>query len=308
MKPIARSLFALSLACFCTAPAQADEPVNRTPVDDSTFAQYAEQYEYDHPLPLHAKVLDTRITNGRELPYAVDKINFRSVHDAVVTGFFAHPRDSTATRYPAVILLHGDNGSQGTNHIWGNSWLDILGREKICALAIDAYGYGERMGPEQNKDKDKGQYEWRDVTIQQVIDTRRAIDYLYSRPEVDTTKIALMGESMGGMIGIRVAGLEKRFATVVLIVMGSEEGGGTDDKFWGFSHPLNFAPRISAPVLMVNATHDQYFSRQSSEDVFAQLPDNPKQQIWQECEHVILVEDQKKIILPWLENYLKPRK
>lgn len=306
MKPLLHSLFALVLACCCAGPVAAEETVNRTPVDDSTFAQYAEQYEYDHLLPLHAKVLDTRIYNGRELPYAVDKINFRSVHDAVVTGFFAHPRDSTTTRYPAVILLHGNNGSQGTNHIWGNSWLDILGREKICALAIDAYGYGERMGPEQNKNK--GPYEWRDVITQQVIDTRRAIDYLYSRPEVDTTRIALVGESMGGLIGIRVAGLEKRFATVVLIVMGSDKGGATDDKFWGFSHTLNFAPRISAPVLMVNATQDQYFSRQSSEDVFALLHDNPKQQIWQECEHVILVEDQKKTILPWLEKYLKPGK
>lgn len=206
MKHLVPLLLSLGFCSWCAA--QDQQPVRRTPVDDATFAQYAERYEYDHPLPLHAKVLDTRIYNGRELPYAVDKINFRSVHDAVVTGFFAHPRDSTTTRYPAVILLRGNNGSQGTNHIWGNSWLDILGRENICTLAIDAYGYGERMGPEQNKDK--GQYEWRDVTTQQVIDTRRAIDYLYSRPEVDTTKIALVGESMGGMIGIRVAGLEKR--------------------------------------------------------------------------------------------------
>jgi dienelactone hydrolase len=305
VKPIARLLFALALTSACLAPVAAQDPppVNRTPVDDATFALFAERYEYDHNLPLHAKVLDTRIYNGRELPYAVDKINFRSVHDAVVTGFFAHPRDSTTTRYPAVILLHGNNGSQGTNHIWGNSWIDILGREKICVLAIDAYGFGERMLPEQNKDK--GQYEWRAVLTQQVIDTRRAIDYLYSRPEVDTTKIALMGESMGGMIGIRVAGLEKRFATVVFIVMGSREKSGTDDKFWGFSHSLNFAPRISAPVLTLNATQDQYFSRQSSEDVYALLPDSPKQQIWQECEHVILVEDQRKIILPWLEKYLR---
>ncbi len=302
MKHLVPFLFGLSLCS--SALAQDPPPVNRTPVDDATFAQYAERYEYDRPLPLHAKVLDTRIYNGRELPYAVDKVNFRSVHDAVVTGFFAHPRDSTSTRYPAVILLHGDNHSQGTNHIWGNSWLDFLGRENICALAIDAYGYGERMGPAQNKDK--GQYEWRDVLTQQVIDTRRAIDYLYSRPEVDTTRIALVGESMGGMIGIRVAGLEKRFAAVVLIVMGSEVWeGDTDDKFWGFSHTLNFAPRISAPVLMLNATQDQYFSRQSSEDVFALLPDNPKEQIWQECEHVILVEDQKKILLPWLGKYLR---
>ena len=96
-------------------------------------------------------------------------------------------------------MLHGNNGSQGIDHHWARSWLDILGRAGYCALAIDAYGYGERFDPEQNKDM--GLYEWRERTIQQATDTRRAIDYLYTRTQVDTTRIAVMGESMGGFIG-----------------------------------------------------------------------------------------------------------
>ena len=40
------------------------------------------------------------------------------------------------------------------------------------------------------------------MTIQSVTDQRRGIDFLFSRPEVDTTKVALMGGSMGGYFGL----------------------------------------------------------------------------------------------------------
>ena len=59
------------------------------------------------------------------------------------------------------------------------------------------------------------------MNIQSVTDQRRGIDFLFSRPEVDTTKVALMGGSMGGYFGTLVAGLESRFTTVVLTVTGA---------------------------------------------------------------------------------------
>ena len=36
-----------------------------------------------------------------------DKVRFRSIHDQEVVGYFAYQRDTTDTRYPTVILLHG---------------------------------------------------------------------------------------------------------------------------------------------------------------------------------------------------------
>ena len=294
-------MLSLSIIAITTYAAWADANAPRAYVDDATFAQIADRYAYDANLPLEGKVLDVRVFNGRELPYAVDKVHFRSTHDQTVTGFFAHSRDTTAAPAPAVILLHGNNGSQGVNHIWGNRWLDILAHAGYCVLAIDAYGYGERMLPGRNYYP--GPYEERDKLVQQIVDTRRAIADLHSRPEVDTARIALVGESMGGFIGIRTAGLENRLAALVLIVMAS---GGHDplDPFWRSTHPLNFAPRVSAPVLMVNATEDQYFSKESTEEIYAALP-QPKEIIWRESEHVILVPDQQKTILPWLDQRLK---
>lgn len=57
-------LFSLGL---CSWAAAQEPPLNRTPEDDSTFGRFTERYEYDHNLPLHAKVLDTRIYNKEQL-------------------------------------------------------------------------------------------------------------------------------------------------------------------------------------------------------------------------------------------------
>lgn len=279
-----------------------DSAETHTPIDDQFFAQVADYFAYDPGLPLHAKVLDTQIY-GPDLPYAVDKVHFRSAHNEVVPGLFAYPRDGAAP-CAAVILLHGNNGAQGIDHTWVRSWLDILSRAGYCALAIDAYGYGERLLPEQNKDADMGLYEWRERTIQQAIDTRRALDYLGTRAQVDTNRIAVMGESMGGIIGLRAAGLDPRLKALVIIVTAAGEFPPSGP-FGRFANTLNFAPRISTPVLMVNATADEYTTKEAVEALYAVLP-QPKALKWHESGHLIPVPDQRRIILPWLENHIKP--
>ena len=285
-----------------------DQVISRTPVDDGTFTQISEYYEYDRtgrPLPLHAEVLSTQTHNGGKLPYLIDKIHFRSIHDEVVVGYFAYQRDTTDTRYPAVILLHGNNRFRGSQGTWARGWLDLLAREGYCALAIDQYGFGERLIPGKALDffGDMGLYEMRDVTIQHVVDARRAIDYLSTRSEVDATRIALMGESLGGLNICLTAGLESRLAAVVLVVAGPSFSS-TDHPFYRLWHTLNFAPHIGAPVLLVNATHDRYYSVESVEELYAAIPE-PKRLVWHEGEHGIPVEDQEREIMPWLGKLLK---
>ena len=74
-----------------------------------------------------------------------DKVRFLSIHDQEVVGYFAFQRDTTDTRYPTVILLHGNNRYRGSQDTWTRSWLDILARAGYCVLAIDQYGYGDRF-------------------------------------------------------------------------------------------------------------------------------------------------------------------
>jgi len=93
-----------------------------------------------------------------------------------------------------------------------------------------------------------------------------------------------MGGSMGGYFGTMVAGLEDRFATVVLTVTGAwPPEAATDGGVNRFGHTLNFAPRVSAPILMVNATGD---GRELPEELFRAMPE-PRKQVWYESDHYL---------------------
>lgn len=58
----------------------------------------------------------------------------------------------------------------------------------------------------------------RDEQIQLIVDLRRAIDILVSRPEVDRDRMAYVGVSFGGAMGGLLAGVENRLQTYVLQV------------------------------------------------------------------------------------------
>ena len=275
------------LAVAANLQAQPQVAVNRQPVSEEVFATIADHYGYDQSQPLDTSVIGVW---PHRLPYIIEKVEFSSIHNERVPAYFTHPKNSTATRYPAVLLLHGANDFWGKNGDWEREWMDILAREGWCVLVADFYGFGER--------KKAGQVA-RD-NIQSVTDQRRGIDFLFSRPEVDTTKVALMGGSMGGYFGTLVAGLESRFTTVVLTVTGAWPGVATDHAFARFSHTLNFAPRVSAPILMVNATGD---GRELGEELYNAMPE-PKQQIWYESEHYLPPREYSEDILNWFHEHL----
>ena len=285
------------LAISANLQAQPQAAINRQPVSEEVFATIADHYGYDQSQPLDTSVIGVW---PHRLPYIIEKVEFSSIHDERVPAYFTHPKDSTATRYPAVLLLHGANDFWGKNEDWALEWMDILSREGWCVLVADFYGFGERKKAGQVPSWGAGPYTGRDMNIQSVTDQRRGIDFLFSRPEVDTTKVALMGGSMGGYFGTLVAGLESRFTTVVLTVTGAWPGKATDDASARFSHTLNFAPRVSAPILMVNATGD---GRAFGEELYNAMPE-PKQQIWYESEHYLPPREYSEDILNWFHKHL----
>ena len=298
-------LMVLLITVHTTARLDGAEPeINRTPVDDAIFSQIADWYAYDAKLPLRSEIISTQTHDGRELPYLTDKVRFRSIHDQEVVGYFTYQRDTTDTRYPTVILLHGNNRYRGSHDTWTRSWLDILARAGYCVLAIDQYGFGERFvtGKAPNFRGNMGPYELRDLARQHVVDVRRALDYVSSRTEVDTTRIGLMGESMGGFNACLTAGLEERLTAVVLVITGAwPQRIPTNDPFWAGRHTLNFAPRIGVPTLMVYSEHDGV---ELGQELYDHLLE-PKRIVWHDIDdHVILIEDQKLDILNWFKEHL----
>src|SRR5262249_31566652 len=95
-----------------------------------------------------------------------------------------------------------------------------LTRQGYATISLDAQYRGERARPDRSGDLKPDSYTFRDAWIQTVIDLRRAVDYLESRPDIERGKIGYLGFSMGAMLGSVLGGVEARLCCFLLAVPG----------------------------------------------------------------------------------------
>ena len=103
---------------------------------------------------------------------------------------------------------------------------------------------------------------------------------------------------MGGII----PAVEKRIRVVVLLVAGLQF-----QKAFPEAEAINFLPRITQPVLMLNGKYDFFFPYESAQKPFFKLlgtkVENKKIIIY-EGGHTVPVTEQVKETLLWLDKYI----
>jgi len=143
----------------------------------------------------------------------------------------------------------------------------------------------------------------RDVMIQQVKDARRSLDYLETRKDIDRTRVAYFGVSLGARMGPLPLALDERFAAAVLWSGGFPTTRGLLPEV----DTLNFAPRVKTPVLMLNGRDDFTFPLDSSQAPMFRLlgtPDTDKRRVLFDGGHVFPFARVQKETLDWLDRYL----
>jgi len=122
-------------------------------------------------------------------------------------------------RRPAFVVLHGFGSTkESDNALVPCQFLSRLG---YVALRIDMRGCGESEG-------ERG----RVICMEQVEDTKNAVSYLASRPEVDVDRVGCFGSSFGGAVAIYTAGVDQRVAAVI-----SSGGWGNGEAKFKGQHP-----------------------------------------------------------------------
>ena len=173
----------------------------------ATIAQLRRMFDYDRRLPLDVQEAGVENKNG----VRVHDISYASPKGGRVTAYLVVP--SGRGRFAGVLFMHGRPGSR-------NNFLDealSLARAGAVSLLIDApfsrAGESKRdFDPTVTKPQDD-----RDIYIQTVIDLRRGVDLLSSRPEVDPKRIGFVGHSYGAHTGAVLAGVEKRIKGFVIM-------------------------------------------------------------------------------------------
>ena len=133
----------------------------------------------------------------------------------------------------------------------------------------------------------------------------RSVDYLETRKDIDGTKLAYYGYSLGCHQGVVMVSMEPRFRAAVLVhcgIPGVREADGTD--------LLDFAPRFKAPVLLLEGREDFHYPYTSSQlPLFQRLgvPAKDKKMVLHEGGHIgTFSPDTLREVLDWLDRYLGP--
>lgn len=144
--------------------------------------------------------------------YVIEKVIFQSRPQSYVTANLYLPLKSPGPS-PAVLFLCGHK-DEGKAHEEFQRACQILVQSGLIVLAIDPIGQGERLGyldPDSKKPIIRcGVWEHEYAGIQCLPlggsiaryflhDAMSALDYLLTRPEVDSTRIGVTGNSGGGM-------------------------------------------------------------------------------------------------------------
>ncbi|MFC2076083.1 alpha/beta hydrolase family protein [candidate division KSB1 bacterium] len=279
-----RSVLLLVSLLITSASAQESETYNRRPVADDTYQAYLEFFNYDRELPLEGRV--AYVESGFD-GYRREKLVFRSCGGDLVPGFLALPNDSTLAPFPVILAAHGagDGITSGKNKTYIREWMDVLTAAGYAVLAIDAKYYNERAHEAffaGTREMMARPHLRRDAFIQTVVDWRRGIDYLESRPDIDTDRLGFVGSSMGTMYGMILCAVDQRILAAIFKV-----GGMFPDE--RAPRPpidqINYIGRIAPrPLLMVNGLKDAGWATTGAKKIYGYAGE-PKKNLWYDTGH-----------------------
>jgi dienelactone hydrolase len=256
-------------------------------------------YDYDPSLPLNAKLQEQKETDVNLAETRTRyKLTYESIHDQKVTAILAIPKKA-AGPHPAIVLLAGSGGHKDSDYI--RIAANMMAGLGFASVSIDAQYHGERARTDRTGDFhfiDKNTN--RDAWIQTVVDLRRAVDYLVSRPDIDAKRIGYLGFSQGGMVGGTFLGVEPRIKAAILAVPGGgmvewakktnlwkPESGADLAQNASIVDPIHFIGSFSPrPLLILAATRDELIPRFATE-ALANAAREPKQVIWYQSGHTL---------------------
>lgn len=269
------------------------------PVDDKTFALYLNQYLYDKK-PLESKV---ERTIDKDF-WTIEKVTFDAgYNNERMQAWIYLPKEAKPPFQP-IIFFTGSNDIYrkkfDPNRIGSLDFILKSGR----ALIFPIYKGTNERHDELNSDLQEETVLYKDHVIMWGKEFSRTVDYLETRSDMQADKIGYLGWSWGGFMGGIIPAIEKRIKAIVLNV-----GGMEMNKTFPEVDQLNYLPRVTQPILMLNGKHDMFFPVETSQNPMYDLlgtPSNLKKKIVYDAGHLVPRTDFVKETLLWYDQYLGP--
>jgi dienelactone hydrolase len=272
------------------------------PVSDAVFQVYKEQFSYDET------ALNDSVEYREESPgrWIREKISIDAAYggERVLAYLFlpanTPPPYQTVIYFPGVASIWMTSSEDLESYYEFPMFLSYLVSNGRAVLYPVYKGTFERQDPAAAA-LGARTHQWTEYLVKVVRDFKRSIDYLETREDIDSEKLAYYGMSWGGWLGAIIPAVEERLGASVLLA-GSLTPSGRPE-----AYPLNYVTRISTPTLMLNGKYDINIDARIR-PMFDLLgtPAEHKNLILYETDHIPPRNEYIKETLAWLDRYLGP--
>jgi predicted esterase len=275
---------------------QVDE-IDLTPASPEVFAALRRQYDYDAS-PLNPQ---TKLEPQSRSDWRLEVVTIDTAYGERMDVHLYLPNNSQPP-YQTVVFFPGSGAHMKTEvgSAGESSWLYFIPRSGR-ALVVPIYaGMYARLAPYPDfMSRAKVQ-----LVIRWAQDLMRTMDYLRTREDIDVDRIAYYGFSLGGTYGPVFTAVEQRFAASVII------SGGTRLQVPEEHRPVNFAPHVSVPTLMIAGQNDPQAPLETYQRPILELlrtpPEDKKLYVFDGAHAPTDWNATVGEILAWLELYLGP--
>lgn len=268
------------------------------PVPDEVFKAYKELYAYDKGA-LNARVEQADVSERAKR----ERVSFDAAYGHErVTAYLFLPRN-TPPPWQTVVFFPGAMATL-TDTLDLTSVEDaydfILKSGRAIVVPIYKGTYQRRDGfiPGRNKPAF-----FRDHLIAWSKDLGRTLDYVETRRDLDSSKVAYVGFSLGGAQAPVMLAIERRFKAAVLLSAGFNLRQNLPE-----ADGINFDPRMTEPTLVLNGRYDDDFPVETSQRPLFQFmgtpPKDKKLVIYDGGHGVFPRPAAVREVLDWLDKYL----
>jgi eukaryotic-like serine/threonine-protein kinase len=217
------------------------------PIADDVYAAVTAQFSYDR-VPFSSETLSRDDSDRR---WIRETVSYPAPYgDERIVAHLYLPRNALPP-YQTIVYFPGTAALsiRDSSTIVETNFFDFV----PASGRVLVYPIYQRMYERRSDERLSGASAIRDLIVQWSKEVSRTVDYLETREDVDADRLAFVGLSLGGYYGPIFVAMEPRFGASVFIAGGLSTGM---EKTAAEIHPLNHAPRITAPTLMVSGRWD----------------------------------------------------
>ena len=272
-----------------------------TPVKEPSYRIYRNFYQYDRTK------LDPAVESIDENPqyWKMERVTFNAAYgNERVTVYLFLPRNASPP-YQPVLYFPGSGAlrARSFSQVLQQNGLEVdfivrSGRALIYPVYKSTYERGDGL----LYDRPNLTSGYREHVIAWYKDVTRTIDYLATRKDIDLQRLGYCGFSWGSTMAPIVLALEPRIKASVLIIGGFWQQQGQPEV-----EDINFASRVTIPVLMLNGKYDFVFPVESSQVPMFRLlgtPEADKRHLLFDSGHSIPRRELITETLQWFDRYL----